>query len=97
MVKRTGTARRKTRGFTTKSIRKQGKISISSYFTQFKGGDKALLKVEPAVHNGAYFRRFHGKIAEVVKKSGSCYEVKVLDKGKEKTLNVHPVHLRKVA
>ena len=97
MVKRTGTARRKTRGISTKNIRKKGKISISSYFTQFNNGDKALLKVEPAVHNGTYFRRFHGKIAEVVKKTGSCYEVKVIDKGKEKSLTVHPVHLRKVA
>ena len=97
MVKRTGTGRRKTRSIYTKSIRNKGKINISSYFTQFKQGDKALLKAEPGVHNGTYFRRFHGKIAEVVKKNGSCYEVKILDKGKEKTLNVHPVHLRKVA
>jgi large subunit ribosomal protein L21e len=97
MVKRTGTGRRKTRGFFTKNIRKKGKVNISSYFTQFKQGEKALLKVEPAIHNGTYFRRFHGKIAEVVKKSGTCYEVRVLDKGKEKTLTVHPVHLRKVA
>lgn len=97
MVKRTGTGRRKTRGILTKNLRKKGKISISSYFTQFKKGEKTLLKAEPAVHNGTYFRRFHGKIAEVVKKTGSCYEVKVLDKGKEKTLVIHPVHLRKVA
>lgn len=97
MVKRTGTARRKTRSVLTKNIRKKGKISISSYFTQFNNGEKALLKVEPAVHNGSYFRRFHGKIAEIIKKTGTCYELKILDRGKEKTLIVHPVHLKKVA
>ena len=97
MVKRTGTGRRKTRGIYSKGIRTKGKVIISSYFTQFNQGDKALLKAEPGVHNGTYFRRFHGKIGEIVKKAGSCYELKILDKGKEKTLNVHPVHLRKVA
>ena len=71
MVKRTGTARRKTRSVSTKNIRKQGKVAISTYFTQFNSGDKALLRVEPAIHNGTYFRRFHGKIAQVVKKTGT--------------------------
>ena len=97
MVKRTGTARRKTRGISTKNIRRKGKVSITSYFTQFEKGDKALLNVEPAVQNGTYYRRYHGKIAEIVKKSGSCYELKVNDQGKQKSLIVHPVHLRKVA
>jgi len=95
MVKRTGTNRRKTRGIQSKNIRAKGKINVNSYFQEFKPGEKALLSLESGVQNGLYFRRFHGKIADIVRKTGQCYELKVMD-GKEKTIVVHPVHLKKI-
>ena len=42
-----------------------------------------------------YFPRFHGKIGTVVSQKGRCYTVKIKDGNAEKTLIVHPVHLRK--
>ena len=96
MVKRIGTARTKTRSLYKKHIRTKGKISISSYFAKFNAGDRVLLKQDSAVHSGPVFRRFYGKIAVVAGKTGRCYQVKLKDGGKEKTLIVHPVHLRKM-
>lgn len=96
MTKRTGGFRRKTRNKLKKASRKKGKISIKNYFQQFKTGQKVLLKAEPAVQTGMYFPRFHAKTGIVKGKKGSCYEISIKDGGKEKTLIVHPVHLRKV-
>ncbi len=96
MVKRIGRSRRKTRHSMKKNVRNKGKISISSYFQEFKEGDKVTLKAEPAFQKGMYFRRFHGRKGVVKKKTGKCYEVMLKDKGKQKMLIVHPVHLKKV-
>ena len=94
-MKRTGTARRKTRSLFKKNIREKGKISIRNYLQSFKEGEKVLLKAEPAVQKGMYFRRFHGKTGEIIGKQGKSYKIKLNDKNKEKQLIVHPVHLRK--
>lgn len=96
MAQRIGSSRRKTRHKLRKEASEKGKISIRRYFQKFEAGDKVLLKAEPAVHKGMYFPRFHGKIAVVKGKTGSCYEVIVKDGNKNKVLIVHPVHLKKV-
>tara|TARA_Y100000310_G_scaffold78902_1_gene75582 strand:+ start:3982 stop:4278 length:297 start_codon:yes stop_codon:yes gene_type:complete len=98
MVKRTGGARRKTRNKFSKNIKEKGKISLRKYFQEFKEGEKVLLKVEPSIQKGVYFRRFHSKIGIVKGKKGNCYTVSINDmkKGKQKTLMIHPVHLKKV-
>ncbi len=59
-------------------------------------GERVVLKAEPSYHKGLYFHRFHGKIGVVKAKKGRYYEVVVRDGGKQKTLIVHPVHLKKV-
>ena len=43
-----------------------------------------------------YRPKYIGKMATVLRKKGTCYEVGILDLGKSKTLIVHPVHLIKV-
>ena len=96
MAKRTGGYRRKTRGIFRKNIKDRGKISIKKYFQEFKTGDKVILKAEPAVQTGMYFRRFHGKVGEVNGKRGECYIVKIKDLNKKKELIVHPVHLKRL-
>ncbi|MEK6826630.1 MAG: 50S ribosomal protein L21e [Nanoarchaeota archaeon] len=93
MVKRTGGPRRKTRYKFSKRRNERGKISIRMYLQKFKEGDKVLMKLEPSVHEGPYFRRYHAKVGVVKRKRGSCYEVSIYDGNKEKTLVVHPVHL----
>lgn len=96
MVKRIGTSRSKTRHKFQKNIRTKGKISITKYFQTLDVGERVILKMEPAVHSGMYFHRFHGKVGTVFGKKGTCYEVKIKDFNKEKLLIVHPVHLKRV-
>ncbi len=95
MVKHIGTARRKTRHELGKSIRTRGKISLTGYLQSFKPGDRVQLKAEPAIQKGMYFMRFHGMSGIVRTRKGRCYEVDIRHKGKDKTLIVHPIHLRK--
>lgn len=95
MAQRIGGFRRKTRNKLKKSRGDKGKISIRKYFQQFKIGERVLLSAEPAVQQGMYFPRFHSKTGVIKDKKGSCYEVMIKDGGKEKTLIVHPVHLKK--
>lgn len=95
MVKRTGGPRRKTRSKFRKSMNEKGKIPINRYFQQLQSGDKVVLKLEPSVHKGMYFRRFHGKSGTIRSKRGSCYEILIRDGNKQKMLIVHPVHIIK--
>ncbi len=96
MGKRKGGYRRRTRHLMRKNVRAKGKIRLASYFASYKTGDKVALFAEPAVQGGIYHLRFHGKVGKVVGKQGSCYNVEILDGGKQKTVIVHPVHLKKV-
>ncbi|SRR3989339_1136403 len=96
MVTRIGGMRRKTRSKLSKNFRRKGKISISNYFQDLKIGDRVYLGAEPAVQKGFYFPRFYGKSGTVKGKKGRCYEISINDLGKEKTLIVHPVHLKKI-
>ena len=95
MVKRIGGFRRKTRYKFRKEKRQRGKISITRYFQSFNAGDRVYLGAEPAVQKGMYYPRFMGKTGIVRGKRGRCYEILINDIGKEKTLIVHPVHLKK--
>ena len=93
-MKRIGGFRRKTSHKFRKRYNQKGKISIKSCLQEFKEGDKVLLHVEPAVQKGMYLPRFIGKTGIIKGKKGRCYEILINDLGKEKTLIVHPVHLR---
>jgi len=95
MAQRIGRFRRKTRSKLKKGIKEKGKISISNYLNDFKENDRVLLKAEPAVQDGMYFPRFHGKTGIIVGKEGSCYKILIKDFKKEKIVVVHPVHLRR--
>ena len=95
MVKRLGGIRRKTRYKFRKQKRARGKISMTRYFQSFAPGDRVYLTVESAVQKGMYHPSFVGKSGIVKGKRGKCYEVTINDLGKEKTLVIHPVHLRK--
>jgi len=96
MVKRTGGLRRKTRYKFRKEKRRRGKISFTEYFKSFNIGDKVYLSAEPCVQKGMYHPRFMGRWGTIKNKRGKCYEVAINDLGKDKTLLVHPVHLKRV-
>lgn len=95
MVKRIGGLRRKTRYAFTKEKRTRGKISVTRYFQSFNTGDRIYLGVEPAVQKGMYHPNFLGKTGIIKGKRGRCYLVTINDLGKEKTLIVHPVHMKR--
>ncbi|HME87325.1 MAG TPA: 50S ribosomal protein L21e, partial [Candidatus Nanoarchaeia archaeon] len=78
-----------------KAPRNRGKFSLTRYFQAFKTGDKVLLKAEPSIHNGMYYRRFHARSGIITGKQGRCYTIQIQDLGKKKSVIVHPVHLRK--
>ena len=88
--------RRKTRYKFKKKPADRGKISITRYLQQLKVGEKVMLTVESSVQKGMYHPRFMGKTGTVKNKTGRCYEILIKDKGKEKTIIVHPVHLKRV-
>lgn len=93
---RLGGVRRKKSALLTKGARKKGKVSLRSYLAEFSEGDKVSLSYEPAVFKGTYCPRFVGKSGVIVSRKGCCYEVKIKDFKKEKTLIVHPVHMKKL-
>lgn len=94
-MKRIGGFRRKSRYKFTKERKSRGKISITRYLQRFEIGQQVDLSVEPAVHKGMYKPRFIGKTGTVSGMQGKCYKVQIDDGGKNKTLIVHPVHLKK--
>jgi large subunit ribosomal protein L21e len=94
MTKRIGGFRRKTRN-KLKRLEK-GKILIRRFIQKFENGQKVLLNADSSVQKGMYFPRFHSKVGVIKGKKGNCYEVTIKDGKKNKTLIVHPVHLRKL-
>jgi len=96
MVTRKGGIRRKTRYKFKKEKRAKGKLSLTRYFQTFNAGDKVFLSVEPSVQKGMYHPRFMGRAGIIKGRRGRCYEVLIDDLGKEKTLIVHSIHLKKV-
>lgn len=95
MVKRVGSSRYKTRHLFHVSKKMKGKLTISGFVRKMEIGDNVLLSAQPSIMEGIYFRRFHGRIGKVVGTQGACYKVQIRDGGKEKTLIVGPVHLKK--
>lgn len=95
-MQRTGGTRRKTRNKLKKNVRTKGKIAIRKYFQGFEEGEKVYFVAEPAVQGGMYHPKFHGKAGIVEKKQGSNYYVKIKDGNKQKSILVHPIHLKKV-
>ena len=95
MSKRKGGSRRRTRGELTKPRRLKGKLSLRNYLAKYSEGDKVVLKLDPTCYEGAFHARFIGKIGTVEKKRGACYEVKIKDFTKAKTIIVHPIHLKR--
>lgn len=95
-MKRIGGIGRGTRSKYRKNYRNRGKFKISRFIQTLKEGDKVSLGVESSYKKGMYHPRFFGKIGKVAGKKGGCYEVKIIDNKKPKTLLVHPVHLKKV-
>lgn len=96
MATRIGGARRKTRAKFTKNVRQKGKLSLTRYFQEFNNEDRVVLKAEPSIQKGMYYRRFHGLSGLVKGMQGDCYKIRIVDGNKPKTMIVHPIHLKKL-
>ena len=96
MARRKGGSRRKTRSKLRRNVNDKGKVSITKYLQSFNLGDRVCLDMNPSVHKGMYFPRFHGIKGVVNSKRGECYIVKIKDQNKLKKIVVHPVHLTKL-
>lgn len=96
MATRVGGNRRKTRHVFQTSVREKGKLSIRRYLQDFKAGQRVILKAQPIMQKGLYFRRFHGRSGIVLAKQGNCYKVEVQDADTTKVIIVHPAHLKQV-
>ena len=96
MSNRKGGFRRKTRYKLSKNYKEKGKVTLIRYLQKFKSNERVLLKLEPSFHNGIFPARFHGKTGTIKGTQGLCYKVLIKDYNKEKTLLVHPVHLRRM-
>ncbi|MBN1644412.1 50S ribosomal protein L21e [Candidatus Woesearchaeota archaeon] len=94
MGSRKGTTRRKTRKLMSKHFRKKGKISLTSFLSTYKKGDKVVIKPEPAYQKGICHLRFYGHKGIIKSKRGDCYLVQIKDQNKPKEVIVHPVHLK---
>ncbi|HJN56477.1 MAG: 50S ribosomal protein L21e [Candidatus Woesearchaeota archaeon] len=93
-MKRIGGLKRKSRHKLTKPRRQKGKVSISRFMQRFEAGQRIHLSMEPSINKGSYNPKFMGKTGIVKSARGKCYEVSITDKGKEKILIIHPVHLK---
>ncbi len=95
MVKSKG-KRSKTRSKYRKNIREKGKTPISKIIQDFDIGTKAVIKVDPSVHDGQPHRKFHGRTGTIVGKQGKAFMLKVKDGNDYKKVISRPEHLEKV-
>ena len=95
MVKASKGIRSRTRNKMSKSPRKRGMNSIARTFQKFEVGDKADIIMDPSMHKGQPYKRFHGQTGEVIGKRGAAYILTVREKGKMKTTIARPEHLKK--
>jgi len=86
----------KTRDLLSKRVREKGLRGLSRLMYPYKEGDEVIIKIDPSVHKGMPFKRFHGKRGTIVEKRGRAFVVKVLDGDKEKLVIARPEHLMAV-
>lgn len=85
--------RTKTRQLLQKKPRARGLSPITKAFQQFEAGEKVNIVIDPSVHKGMPFSRFHGKTGVVVAPRGAAYEVEIKEGDKIKMVVARPEHL----
>ena len=85
--------RTKTRQVLQKKPRARGLSPITKAFQEFEPGQKVNIVIDPSVHKGMPFSRFHGLTGVVVASRGAAYEVSVKDGNKTKMVVARPEHL----
>lgn len=85
--------RSKTRNIMRKRPRDRGLSPITKGMQDFEPGEKVNIVIDPSVHKGMPFSRFHGLTGTVVGKRGAAFEVAVKDGNKPKMVVARPEHL----
>lgn len=86
----------KTRQLFSKRAKDRGVHTLSYLLRKYEPGDRVLIKIDSSIHSGMPFRRFYGKVGEIVERRGRAYLVKVLNGRKEKIVIARPEHLQEV-
>jgi large subunit ribosomal protein L21e len=69
-------------------------LSAAAQLRSFSVGARVRIRVNPSVQRGKpNTLRFNNRTGVVAAKRGSCFEVKIKDGGKEKTLLLANAHL----
>ncbi len=85
--------RTKTRQVLQKKPRARGLSPITKAFQTFENGERVNIIIDPSVHKGMPFSRFHGLTGVVIGPRGEAYEVSVKTGNKMKTVVARPEHL----
>lgn len=93
---RIGSSRRKTRQLFSIPESRKGRISIRNYLQSFEEGEKVTISIDPSVHRALPFRRFIGRSGVILGMQGEVCRVHIKDGGIEKTLLIHPAHVRRM-
>ena len=94
-MQRSRGARTKTRNVLKKKARARGLSPITKGLQTFEAGEKVNIVIDPSIHKGMPFSRFHGLTGVVIGARGSAYEVSVKDGNKTKIVVARPEHLVK--
>ncbi|MCQ2086310.1 MAG: 50S ribosomal protein L21e [archaeon] len=87
--------RAKTRTILQKRPRDRGLSPITKAFQVFEKGEKVNIVIDPSIHKGMPFSRFHGLTGTITNKRGAAYEVSVKSGNKVKIVISRPEHLIK--
>ncbi len=86
--------RSKTRKLFSKSPKEKGLPPISAILYEYRVGEKVAIKIDPSIHKGMPFKRFHGKVGRIIEKRGRGYVILVRDGKKYKKIIARPEHIR---
>ena len=78
-----------------KSVKSRGKMPLSTFFQEFKTGDKVAVVKEHSEIFG-YSTRTQGRTGTVIEKRGDAYHVEIKDLNKPKRYFIKPVHLKRI-
>lgn len=92
-MQRSKGTRTKTRNVLKKRARARGLSPITKGLQTFGAGEKVNIVIDPSIHRGMPFSRFHGFTGVIIGARGNAYEVSVRDGNKIKIVIACPEHL----
>jgi len=85
--------RRKSRGVLIKKPRQRGLQPLGRLLHEYGAGEKVVVKIDPAVHEGMPHSRYQGRVGVVAEKRGRAYVVKLEEGGRVRDLIILPEHM----